>query len=597
MANLQINVPPDVVRQPGLVSTSGALSTSIAQTGATLIALNSSTSGALAAQISSSAAGVGQLNGLSGTLNLVGTGGLMITANGQNIILSGAASGAGGGAGDVTQAQLNALSGFTTGLVGIPTGTAATTNAYRLLTGASGWLLNQPQVPMLGGSGLYVNSVAYESFSANRNLTFSGTPIESSFITLFANVTNTTVLGIPLSYRLGQFGATTGIVFPPGNHEISWTYSDGKWWMADTAGSLNNFGSAAAPAITNDWTSGYGVGSQWINTGTNIAYICTDATSGAAKWYQFSPPTGGTTGGATGGVTQGQLDAVSGWAYYSITGVSGSLSALRVTGSNVIPSVNLTGLGGTLVIRSGEYVFVSGAAGGGGSITSITGGVTGVVEGNTIRAAVSYIGNLLYQTNAGAVTLVDMPITTGLADNTEVSYSFKLDNQTIFKVYAQVDPTGSVDNGRIEVNNAPLLYYTGAYAIGTPYVLTNTSAAVTLGTTSPSITIPYAGTWEVSAGVNLGYSGATTISESVALKIRRTNNTATDLTGTNTVLQPPPVTGATYTYNIFPLPSMTYTTAFANDVLSIFGNVSATLAAGGITVRPSGTWITAKRLF
>ena len=40
------------------------------------------------------------------------------------------------------------------------------------------------------------------------------------------------------------------------------------------------------------------------------------------------------------------------------------LSAVQVTGSSIIQNVNLTGLGGTLVIQSGGYVLISGAGGG-----------------------------------------------------------------------------------------------------------------------------------------------------------------------------------------------------------------------------------------
>jgi hypothetical protein len=51
-----------------------------------------SASGALAALINSSAAGVSTLNSLSGALNILGTGNVTVTTNGQNIIISGAGS-------------------------------------------------------------------------------------------------------------------------------------------------------------------------------------------------------------------------------------------------------------------------------------------------------------------------------------------------------------------------------------------------------------------------------------------------------------------------------------------------------------------------
>jgi hypothetical protein len=42
---------------------------------------------------------------------------------------------------------------------------------------------------------------------------------------------------------------------------------------------------AVAPAITDDSSLGYSVGSIWIDTATSIAYRCFDATAGAAVWH------------------------------------------------------------------------------------------------------------------------------------------------------------------------------------------------------------------------------------------------------------------------------------------------------------------------
>jgi hypothetical protein len=43
-----------------------------------------------------------------------------------------------------------------------------------------------------------------------------------------------------------------------------------------------------APAVTNDASQGYEVGSQWINTTTGTVYVCVDVTIGAAVWKQTS---------------------------------------------------------------------------------------------------------------------------------------------------------------------------------------------------------------------------------------------------------------------------------------------------------------------
>ncbi len=60
-----------------------------------------------------------------------------------------------------------------------------------------------------------------------------------------------------------------------------------------------------------------------------------------------------------------------------------NLSAVKVTGSSIINNINLTGLGGTIILYSGNYVLISGAGG------SIGGGVPGV---NGITSAVNITG-------------------------------------------------------------------------------------------------------------------------------------------------------------------------------------------------------------
>lgn len=79
---------------------------------------------------------------------------------------------------------------------------------------------------------------------------------------------------------------------------------------ADEVGKLENISQDAviqktnetttAPAITNDNTEGYGVGSVWIDTATDKAYICVDDSTGAAVWKE-----------TTGGVGAGEANTAS----------------------------------------------------------------------------------------------------------------------------------------------------------------------------------------------------------------------------------------------------------------------------------------------
>jgi hypothetical protein len=48
-----------------------------------------------------------------------------------------------------------------------------------------------------------------------------------------------------------------------------------------------NNAAPADPGPANDNTQGYGLGSMWFNTNAIIAYLCTDATTGVAKWTRL----------------------------------------------------------------------------------------------------------------------------------------------------------------------------------------------------------------------------------------------------------------------------------------------------------------------
>lgn len=53
-----------------------------------------------------------------------------------------------------------------------------------------------------------------------------------------------------------------------------------------TGGLQNNFIATTDPAVTDDTTEGYSIGSVWINTTADEAYRCVDNTDGAAVWVK-----------------------------------------------------------------------------------------------------------------------------------------------------------------------------------------------------------------------------------------------------------------------------------------------------------------------
>lgn len=121
------------------------------------------------------------------------------------------------------------------------------------------------------------------------------------------------------------------------------------------------------------------------------------------------------------------------------------------------------------------------------------------------------------------------------------------------------------------------------YAAGTAYSLTTTPALLTFGTTSPSLTLNEPGTYLLLARVRLDYNGATFAAvRTVTLKLRRTNNTAADLTNGATSLLTDIITTKTLTMMDDELPHLIYTTANNNDIIQIFGDVGVAPTAGSL---------------
>lgn len=50
-----------------------------------------------------------------------------------------------------------------------------------------------------------------------------------------------------------------------------------------------NLAATTAPAVDDDTADGYGVGSLWFDTTADLAYVCLDASAGAAVWLCVTP--------------------------------------------------------------------------------------------------------------------------------------------------------------------------------------------------------------------------------------------------------------------------------------------------------------------
>lgn len=118
-------------------------------------------------------------------------------------------------------------------------------------------------------------------------------------------------------------------------------------------------------------------------------------------------------------------------------------------------------------------------------------------------------------------------------------------------------------------------------ASGTGYSFTNTSAAITFGTSTPSLVLDKAGTYLILSKIQLDYVGATfAASRTATVKLRRTNNTPADVTGASAALATAIVTTVTSTFASLSLPPVLYTTTNTNDIIVFYGDLNTVPTAG-----------------
>jgi hypothetical protein len=135
-----------------------------------------------------------------------------------------------------------------------------------------------------------------------------------------------------------------------------------------------------------------------------------------------------------------------------------------------------------------------------------------------------------------------------------------------------------------------------AYLTGTAYTMTNSAAAIVGGTTSPTITLPAAGTYFIYSDLDMNEVGATyTGGQTATLEFYRTNNTPGVLTSSPAIFTFPPITTQTASAATMNVHGLIYTTTNSNDVVTVYGVLSATPSAGSITI--SGGGIYALRLY
>lgn len=151
---------------------------------------------------------------------------------------------------------------------------------------------------------------------------------------------------------------------------------------------------------------------------------------------------------------------------------------------------------------------------------------------------------------------------------------------------------GSTPYGSIGTNfNAKV----EGYASGTVYSLTGADAAIVFGTTQAQITLTLAGTYLLIGRAYLRYNGATYAgTQTATVHLQRTNNTPTAVINATTTATLRVITTITDTVGIMSLPIISYV-ATAGDIITIYGALSATPAAGSVDVAEAS--ILALKLF
>jgi hypothetical protein len=120
-----------------------------------------------------------------------------------------------------------------------------------------------------------------------------------------------------------------------------------------------------------------------------------------------------------------------------------------------------------------------------------------------------------------------------------------------------------------------------SYASGTAYTLTASAQQLAFGTTSPGITIQNAGTYQIVGRAGIKFNGSTYgAAQTITLKLRRTNNTAADLSNSARAVTLPVLT--TYTGGDVMETQEAIYTAAAGDIIQLFGSVSALPSAGSV---------------
>lgn len=240
----------------------------------------------------------------------------------------------------------------------------------------------------------------------------------------------------------------------------------------------------------------------------------------------------------------------------NLTGIASGLTAGTVTtNANLTGDVTSSGNAATIPSDTVTYAKMQNVSATSRLLGRRTSGA-GDVEEMTIDQAFAFIGtpsqgDMLFQGDSSRWELL-VPSTDGKVLTTHG---------------AGADPTWETPTA-ITTSN-PLT----VYAAGTAYTLTGSTAALDFGTTDPVLVINQAGTYLIVARTVVSLPAGLGDAGSLSFKLRRTNNTAADVSNSaSTGLLWDNSLASDVNTLIVPFPAVIYTTATTTDSLTIFGH-------------------------